>query len=444
MRKKYLIIFVVSVLIAFIFIYLDRDAGKIKADAVIYYTIAENIVSGHGFSDKINPPYLPTMSREPAYPLFLSVLFYLFNKNILAVQFAQALIYALTCLVMLKVISMLLSEARSHLTISMIIALFPVIPSYVPYMFTEVLFTFLLVLCIFSIIKSLKQDGLKWYFISGMLIGIAALCRAILMLLPVFLLVLICAHFYKKYKKIITPELFKASVLLLFGFVLVVMPWMARNYLLFNKPSITLRGFSSMYTRAVKVNLSKDELKIYAIYCFSEYLAGKIYPQHYLVSNAGGYFYKPTLQKIKEYSDRGLSQEKADDMFKKDALELVRNHPIKFTAMGFFEIVKLNSFSQVLLLNQKSLEGAVPNIYILPAIRGFLKLLGFFIVIVAFAGIISVHKLGHEWTVLFCVIMYFNAIHFFLDSVGRYVVPIIPYYILFCILQLRGLGRKAL
>ncbi|HAZ10416.1 MAG TPA: hypothetical protein DCY56_04845 [Candidatus Omnitrophica bacterium] len=444
MRKKYLIIFVVSILIAFIFIYLDRDARKIKADAIIYYTIAENIVSGHSFSDKINPPYSPTMSREPVYPLFLSVLFYLFNKNILAVQFAQALIYALTCLVMLKVVSMLLSEAKYQFIISMIIALFPVIPSYVPYMFTEVLFTFLLALCVFSIIKGLKQDGLKWYFISGMLIGIATLCRAILILLPVFLLVLMCVHFYKKYKRIITPELFKASVLLLFGFALVVMPWMARNYLLFNKPSIALRGFSSMYTRAVKVNLSKDELKMYGIYCFSEYLAGKVYPQHYLVSNAGGYFYKPALQKIKEYSDKGISQEKADDMFKKEVLELVRNHPIKFTAMGFFEIVKLNSFSQVLFVNQKSMEDAILNTYILFAIRGFLKLLGFFIVIVAFAGMISVHKLRHEWMVLFCVIMYFNTIHFFLDSVGRYVVPIIPYYILFCIVQLRGLGRKAL
>ncbi len=438
MRKKYLIIFVVSILIALIFIYLDRDARKIEADAIIYYTIAENIISGHGFSDKISQPYLPTMSREPIYPLFLSGIFYLFNKNILAVQLAQALIYALTCMIMLKIVSMLLGESKLRFIIPIVMALFPVIPSYTPYLFTEVLFTFLLALCVFSLINSLKQDSLKWYFISGILIGVAVLCKAILMLFYIFLLAAMFVYFYKKYKRIISSRLIKVSILLLFGYALVIMPWVARNYLVLGKPSITLRGYSSMYTRAVKVNLNKDELKMYGIYCFSEYLAGRLYPGYNLTSTAGGYFYKPALEKIKEYSDKGVSQEKADGMLKKEVSSLVRNQPVKFAAMGFFEIVKFNSFCQILLLNQKSLEGAITNKYILPAIRGFLKLLGFFIVITAFVGMFSKYKPRCEWIILFCVIIYFNMAYFFLDSVGRYAVPIIPYYIFFCMLWLKG------
>ena len=436
MRKKYLIIFIVAFLMAIVFICLDRDAKKIEADSAIYYTIADNIVSGHGFSDKIVSPYLPTMAREPVYPLFLSGVFYLFGRNILAVQLLQALIYALTCMLIFKIASMLLSKGKLQFRVSMAIALLPVIPSYAPYLLTEVLFTFLLALCVFCLINILKQDKLKWYFFSGIMLGIATLCKAVLMFLFVFLLALTWVHFYRKYKKIISVRSVKACILLLFGYALVVTPWMTRNQLLLDKPSITLRGFNSMYVRAVKVNLSKHELRMYGIYCLSEYLAGKLYPGYNLTSTAGGYFYKPLLQKIKEYSNKGLSQEEADSMFKKEALGLIRSHPVKFVGMGFFEVVKLNSFFHILLLNQEKIKEAIPNKYILPAVRGFLKFLGFFIVIVAFMGMFSLHRFGPEWMILFCVLIYFNMVHFFLDAVGRYAVPIVPYYLLFFALQI--------
>jgi len=253
MRKEYLIIFIVAFLIASVFICLDTEGRKIQADSAIYYGIASNIVNGHGFSGSTAPPYLPTMSREPVYPLFLSSVFYLFGRNIAVVQFMQAFIYALTCVLILKIASILSIKNRMRFKLSLAIALLPVIPSYVPYLLTEILFTFLLALCIFCLINSMRQGKLIWYFFSGIMLGIAVLCKAVLIFLFAFILISIFVHFYRRDKKIISARLAKACILLLFGCGLVVTPWVIRNKLLLDKPAITLRGHDSVYIRAAKV-----------------------------------------------------------------------------------------------------------------------------------------------------------------------------------------------
>ena len=79
--KIYVSIFIAACLISVVFIVFDSDGREIKADSIIYYRIADNILNGHGFSDAEKPPYKPTMSREPVYPFFLSFLLLLFKKK---------------------------------------------------------------------------------------------------------------------------------------------------------------------------------------------------------------------------------------------------------------------------------------------------------------------------------------------------------------------------
>lgn len=441
MRRGYFVIFIASFLLSLIFVCLDRDGREVKADARTYYTIAENIVRGNGFSDETILPYSPTMSREPVYPLFLAFWMYFFKSSVFYIQIAQSLIYALTCVIIFKTFSMLIDTKKSFV-ISMIAAMFPTLPSYTPYLQTEVLFTFLLAASLLGLICSFKYNSLKWFFYSGLMIGLAALCRAILMFFFIFVIMAVLLHYFRIHRKIFSLRAVKASFVLLLGYFLIVTPWVLRNYDIFGKPSITLRAYGTMYTRAAKVNLSGREFNMYAAYCFSEYLASRLYPGYNFSSTSEGYFYQPAANKNKEHRALGLTQKEADGMFKEETLSLVRSHPVKFVFMGFFEIIKFNSFSQILLLNLKDLENAIPDKYILPAVRGLLKFLGFFIVTAAFIGMFSTYRSRHNLLILFCVIMYFNILHLFLDSIGRYAVPIIPYYIFFFTLQIyRWTGR---
>lgn len=441
--KKYVIVFLIALLLSLIFIYLDKGGASVKADAVIYTTIAGNLVKGHGFSNSTNFPYLPTMEREPVYPVFLGIIFYLFKSNIFIAQIAQAITYAITCILIFRIIAYICPDKKLSFVSAIAVSSFPTLANYTAHLITEVLFTFLLALIILILIKSLEYNRSKWYFCSGVLIGVATLCRAILMFFCIFFILFISIHYYKKYKRFFAYKLIGNSFVFLLGFLIIIIPWMTRNYIYFKKFEITLRGSGSLYARAAKVNLDREGFKMYAVYSFSEHLAGKLFPGYNLTSTRDGYFYKPILDKIGEINQGHSSKEEIDDIFRKESIGLIKAHPVKFFALGIFEIIKFNSFSQILLLNESSPEDIMKNRLFLPFLRGFFKLLGFFILLFAIKGIVNSYKERYMSLVLFFIIIYFNIIYFFLDSIGRYAVPILPYYIFFCIIGIVKLaGRK--
>jgi len=430
--KIYGSIFIIAFLAGAFFIAIDPGGREIKGDAIIYYRIADNILNGHGFSDAKESPYKPTMSREPIYPFLISFLFFLFKKSVLSVQITQAVLYALMCLVVFRIYRMCFDEKIAFAG-AIFFVFFPTIPSYVPYLFTELLFAFLLALTVLAFMEAFKYNKLRNFFYAGIGMGVATLCKAVLMFFFIFAAMAIFLYYREKSKKILSFRAVWAVLILLSGYSSVVAPWVLRNEVIFGKPAITLRGYSTMYTRAVKVNLSRKELKMYAIYCFSEHLASRVYPGNDFSSTGKGYFYQPVSSNNREFAALGLSSEEADNKFKEETLFLIQRHPIKFINMGFFELIKFNSFAQVLLLNDKKLEKYFHSSHFLSAIRGFLKALGIIMAIISFCVIASIRRYNYSWLPAICVILYFNSVHFFLDSVPRYALPIIPYYILFLI-----------
>jgi 4-amino-4-deoxy-L-arabinose transferase-like glycosyltransferase len=435
---KYIAVFLIAFSLAILFIWLDVGANNLEGDAAIYFRIAKNIVSGNGFSDKGIAPFTPTMVREPLYPLFLAVIFYLFSGSIFAVQLIQALLYGLTCILTYKIISYCGLEDKFSFRASLAIALFPTLANYCAYIFTEVLFTFLLALTILFLIKALKSNSNGLYFAAGSILAVASLCKAVLLFYVFFSVLLISVNYPHELKSKFIITALKRSLLLLAGFTLAVSPWITRNYLIFGKAGISLRGFNSLYARASKLELTNKELKMYALYCVSEEMANKFYPGYNLNSVSSGYFYLPLLEKEEEARRLGISQEDTDSLLKKESVSLIKEHPWRFVVFGIFEIVKLNSFSQVVFLNTDKAAVMFNKTVFLSALRGALKLLGFLIFILALLGPIFAYRLKYVWSVLFSVILYFNFIYFFFDSVGRYAAPIIPYYIFFAALVFRG------
>ncbi len=434
MNKRIIIIFFIALLMCMIFISLVNldKTGPIKADAHTYFIIGKNLSQGYGFTYESSPPYSPNMEREPAYSVFLGIIFFLFGINIFIVQLIQAFVFAVTCVLVYKIASKV-AKGNIPFIAALATASFPTLANYTAYLLSETLFTFLLTFSVLALMKSFESDRLKWFFISGITIGLASLCRATLMFFGIFVAALIVAYYLWENSKVTRNTLAKALFLALLGFTIVITPWMTRNYILFKKCTISTRGFASLYVRATKVNLDKNELKMYAVYCLSEYAAGKLYPEYRMVSSSEGYFYKPLVDKISEYSKLKMSAAEMDSAFKKESLSLILAHPVKFIATGVFEFIKFNSFAQIPLLNDRPMQDLIKSNYFFAISRGMFKLLGFLILIFAIIGIFSCKK-DTEWAVLFTVVLYFNLIHLFADSVGRYALPIIPFYLVFCIL----------
>ena len=99
MIQLYLIIFFISIIPRFFFIYFFPETG---GDYEIYTTVAKNIVNGCGVSLSLpgTTDCVPHFggNHGPGYPFFLSAVWSIFNNSDYAVRIIQSVIYSLACL----------------------------------------------------------------------------------------------------------------------------------------------------------------------------------------------------------------------------------------------------------------------------------------------------------------------------------------------------------
>jgi 4-amino-4-deoxy-L-arabinose transferase-like glycosyltransferase len=184
-----------------------------------YDQIAFGLMKGEGFSMH----GAPTAVSAPVYPLMLSGLYLLFGYSATVVRLFFSVLDAAHCVFFYSIarryfggkvaILTALALLLSPLTIYCILTL----PPEIPFLFLHALFILCLVVAL--------QGGRRRYFLmSGMALGAATLARAVPLLLPLFLLpvFLVNAGWLKK-------GLLHFAIFLV-GFMALIVPWMARNY----------------------------------------------------------------------------------------------------------------------------------------------------------------------------------------------------------------------
>ena len=197
---------------------------------------------GYAFSDT----GFPTSWRTPLYPLFLASIYSILGHNYVSVRVIQSIISALLC-VLIFYIGKMVFDRKIALLSAATLAFYQPFIFYVHwggpgFLLSENLFTFLLALLVFFLIRNLfVQFNLKNSVISGALLGLLTLTRPIFAPFPIFLFVLL---FYKNRYSFITTS--KKILPLLVGFILVMLPWTARNYLVHRAfvPFSTEGGFA--------------------------------------------------------------------------------------------------------------------------------------------------------------------------------------------------------
>ena len=194
-------------------------------DAVHYHRIAENLLAGKGYvyrsgSDLYREPI--RSQRVPIYPLFVAGIYFLSGHSVTAVRIVQALLSTITCVFIYLIGKKLFSREVGLLSLALA-AVYPIYIFYTAHLLTETLYLFLNTLLMLSVLYGLEgQQGILWFY-SGLLSGMALLCRATTF---AFLPFMVAAIFWLNRRK----RPFRALVLVLVGLVLVVAPWLIRNY----------------------------------------------------------------------------------------------------------------------------------------------------------------------------------------------------------------------
>jgi 4-amino-4-deoxy-L-arabinose transferase-like glycosyltransferase len=210
----------------------------------MYERLAMNLLEGHGFSVMDHFPFTPTNIRPPMYPLWIAFIYLLFGRNLMALFYSQALMGALTSVIVYWIGKEIHSE-KLGLLAAFLFAIHPYPQLYVTSLFVEVLYSFFVAVTVFFLCRAWKHyDRFQNWILAGISSGIASLLRSEFFLFPLFLIsLMIVTGTYR--------NRLKGGFILMVSVFLTLSPWMVRNYLHFKKiipTSDSLYGVMFMVT----------------------------------------------------------------------------------------------------------------------------------------------------------------------------------------------------
>ena len=219
--KKYILVFALAffarLLFGGFFWGLDRPAVD---DGAHYREIASYISSGHGFADR----HGPTSFRPPSYPCFLAFLSILCGPGAAAARVCQYFLGSVSCLLLFYCMTLYFGD-KAGLLAGLISACYPLL-IYLPSRFlSENLLIFFLLTGLILLFRPVSPPGGSRTALAGIVFGLAALTRPLMLAAPIFLL-----PWFLMGKPRGKPGHF---FLFLFCFSVTVLPWTLRNYVLY-------------------------------------------------------------------------------------------------------------------------------------------------------------------------------------------------------------------
>jgi 4-amino-4-deoxy-L-arabinose transferase-like glycosyltransferase len=257
MNKKIVVVFLVALIVRLLWVFAIADnipnalggddwklnpssenisiGGVVSPDFnQVYDPGARGILDGDGF---IGEDGRPTAYVGPGYSLFLAAHYSVFGFNLDVVRLTQILLGAISC-VLLMLTAQILFNRKIGFISGILLALYPLDFYQSGLVISEQLFSFLFMLFVYINIKvfsNLKKGKitntlLLSAFFCGIVLGLSALVRPNALIIPVALLLII----------LFSPNELRKNLLIIIGVIMVgffisIMPWIIRNYILFDK-----------------------------------------------------------------------------------------------------------------------------------------------------------------------------------------------------------------
>lgn len=222
--KKILIIFGVALFIRLLLVAVWVGTGnqsRQPADSKANIQIAYNLQEGRGFELFGEP----TSRRGLGYPLFLAP-FLKAGTFPLGVQIAHAVLGSLTC-VFLFLIGRHLESEKIGILASGILASDYLLAKQTVYILPEVTTIFLLFSSLYCLYRARQKSAVGWSLLSGILGGLTVLTKESFIFYFPLLLVFLVLPFRRK--------TFFAALIFLLGFMGALLPWVARNRMVYGE-----------------------------------------------------------------------------------------------------------------------------------------------------------------------------------------------------------------
>lgn len=206
-----------------------------------YYSIAKNIAWGHGY--RFTPDTALTLMREPGYPYFLAELVRHFNNYYVAAVTANIVLSCLSALLIGRLAAKIWDAPWVSVIAAALFLLHPGVVIAESRLGIEILFIFLLLCFFFSLRRALHSLRPLDFALSGLVLGLVCLVRSTPLIFPcVVALYLVCGA---RTWRLAVYSVARGGMMLA-GCLLVLSPWIVRNYNLVHRfvPTASVQGIA--------------------------------------------------------------------------------------------------------------------------------------------------------------------------------------------------------
>lgn len=211
-----------------------------EVDSQAYVGLAQNLLQTGKYVHPIDPD--EDLYRPPVYPLFLAGVMALSGGSVNAVPLLQALLCLLAAFLLYRC-GVEVHSPRSGVAAALFYLLNPNSAFWSYKILTETLAGFWLVLAVYLLVRYWRTGLLRWALFSGLVLGLGALTRPILFPLAIAWIFILGWLALRKAPVNAPPRQgWKSTLLLALGFLVIVTPWQVRNYLTYQKYTISTVG----------------------------------------------------------------------------------------------------------------------------------------------------------------------------------------------------------
>lgn len=214
-----------------------QHAFTAYSDAQVFYIRgAENILQYGTYSIASHAPFYPDMLHTPLYPFFLAVLFFL-KSSPFVIVLVQYFLYAVTVILVKRIGEQVFNSARVGWGAAILMVLEPMTMYWSGLLMSDTFFLFLFILSMYLFLRERPMT-------AGFVGGLAILTREIgLYLLMPWIMFLV----YKKYKDSGNLSIIRPYIISCLIMAMLFVPWIVRNKIIWNEPSLGSIGWYNMY-----------------------------------------------------------------------------------------------------------------------------------------------------------------------------------------------------
>jgi len=372
--------------------------GKMLSQEVLcddghkYDQWARNILN-HGFFQASIKDDLGGLfpSVFPLYSIFLSVVYFIFGHDMVILRLVQAVLGALTCIVVYFLAKEVSEDETVSLISAIIMALYYPSVTAVGYLMTESLFMLILTSSALLLVRAIKFPRGFLYWLCGLCWGLTVLCRPVIWgFIPILIIYVSYVLFRHK------AGFIKYLFLFILGISLTLVPWSARNYKVYGIFTPTFGGGFVLY-------LGNNPLA---------------------TGGSGGWYNAQDVRVEEDIEQRyrKLSHLELDGLFRRRAVEFVINNPRRVIVLAMKKFINMwRPYYDTARPANRIIYVATDLLFIFPfSIAGML---------------ICCRK--RIYTLFYLLVGYYIFVHMVLASLIRHRLPLTPFLIIFaaCVLK---------